>query len=92
MQRPNAFPNILFIAVFSSLLAACGGGGGGGSSTPSTTAAPTVNQSAAGLWETTYQVTSGTNAGDTIQASALIVSAQPYHVANGDSVQCGERF
>lgn len=93
MQDLKAVPYALFLGAFISLLTACGGGGGGGgtSPAPSAPATPGVNQSAAGLWQTTYQVTSGTNAGDTIQASALIASTgQYYFLSVNQTNHCAE--
>ncbi len=80
MQRQNAFLSVSLIVAFTLLPSACGGGGGGGGNpTTSTTVAPVANQSATGLWETTYQVASGANAGDIIQGTALIASTGQYY-------------
>ena len=57
-------------------LISCGGGGGGSSA-----AAPAQNQIAAGVWTTTYVVTSGANAGDTIKAIALVSPTGQFNFA-----------
>jgi hypothetical protein len=73
-------PNYSVICLSVAILNACGGDGGGSaassgagvSSTPTPTPTPVVNQSLGGIWKSQYTVTSGANAGDTVNVLALI--------------------
>jgi hypothetical protein len=61
--------NSVAVGAAAVLLVACGGGGGGSSSAPVPVA---KNETAAGLWETSYLVTSGANIGNTIRGVAIV--------------------
>ena len=60
------------------VLSACGGGDGASSSTPPTA----TNQSAGGIWNTQYTVTSGANTGDVVDAVGIITENGQYFVVS----------
>ena len=73
--------NMSLFAIISSILAACGGGGGGSSPSVATTPPPVQNAVATGVWKTSYAVTTGANAGDTINAFVMISPSNQYFSA-----------
>jgi hypothetical protein len=75
--RMKTFKPIALAISASIVLFGCGGGGGGGNSTPPAT----QNQSPAGIWSTSYTVTSGPNIGDTIKALAFVSVTNEFYFA-----------